>query len=157
MYLRLWMHVPSRLQVEMVHPLPNERYIVVVLFFRIGTSNWIFYLNRNAITQEVNLMYYRSEMEHRRCTFIHFKLHLRTSKNVARCTSAYNMYILSTKFWCTYSKKKYDTYGSVSTSVNPQFLKYHMKWPHILHRCSSQYALCLHCWKNQKDTTKSII
>ena len=41
-------------------------------------------------------------------------------------------------------------YVTCATSVNPQFLKYHMKWPHILHRCSSQYALWLHCWKNQE-------
>ena len=39
MYPREVVDVPSRPQAEMVHPLPNERYIVVVLFFRIGTSN----------------------------------------------------------------------------------------------------------------------
>ena len=37
--LREVVDVPSSPQAEMVHPLPNERYIVVVLFFRIGTSN----------------------------------------------------------------------------------------------------------------------
>jgi len=48
-------------------------------------------------------------------------------------------------------------YVVCATSVNPQFLKYHMKSPHILHRCSSQYALWLHCWKNQdcvQDTVR---
>ena len=58
--------------------------------------------------------------------------------------------------WCL----KYTTrmVGSgISTSVDPQFLKYHIKKPHILHRCSSQYALWLHCWKNQdcvQDTVR---
>ena len=48
-------------------------------------------------------------------------------------------------------------YVACATSVNSEFLKYHMKWPHILHRCSSQYALWLHCWKNQdcvQDTVR---
>ena len=46
--------------------------------------------------------------------------------------------------WCLKTRMHMvDTgvYEARATSVNPQFLKYHMKWPHILHRCSSQYAL----------------